>query len=58
MNVVQIDDYIQATAAAEWCQQSKIDYRLEFCGWQSHCKYKFFFDSQTDLVIFSLKWLK
>lgn len=46
-----------ATRAATWCKRRKIDYKLEYWGWPQNTKYKFIFNSDEDLVMFSLKWV-
>jgi hypothetical protein len=52
-----IIDPDQATRAASWCKRRKIDYKLEFWGWPQNTKYKFIFNNDKDLVMFSLKWV-
>lgn len=46
----------QATRAASWCKRHKIAYDLEYWGWPGQTKYKFIFEKDADLVMFSLKW--
>ena len=51
-----LTDPIKATDAAEWCKYNKINYQLEYWGWPGSTKYRFVFDNENDLVLFSLKW--
>lgn len=52
----EICDADRATNAASWCKRNKINYDLEFWGWPGATKYRFIFDNDQDLVLFSLKW--
>lgn len=52
----EIDVPDHATSAAEWCKFNNIDYRLEFWGWPGSTRYRFIFENDHDLVLFSLKW--
>jgi hypothetical protein len=52
-----LSDPSSATSAATWCKRRKIDYKLEFWGWPQNTKYKFIFNNDKDLVMFSLKWV-
>lgn len=52
----EICDADRATNAAYWCERNKINYDLEFWGWPCATKYRFIFDNDKDLVLFSLKW--
>jgi hypothetical protein len=45
-----------ATQAAKWCKRRHMNYKLEFWGWPGATRYKFIFDNDNDLVLFSLKW--
>jgi hypothetical protein len=55
MNIT-INNAMQALEAASWCKSNKIDYKLEYWGWPGSTKYKFIFDCDQDLILFSLKW--
>jgi hypothetical protein len=46
-----------ATRAAQWCKRNRITYNLEFWGWPGSTKYRFVFENDNDLVLFSLKWV-
>lgn len=52
-----ITDADRATRAAQWCKRHRITYNLEFLGWPSSTKYRFVFENDNDLVLFSLKWV-
>jgi hypothetical protein len=52
-----IDNADQATRAAQWCKRNRITYNLEFWGWPGSTKYRFVFENDNDLVLFSLKWV-
>lgn len=54
---VNLSDPAVATKAAKWCKRNRIKYRLEYWGWPGVKKYKFLFDSESDMIMFSLKWL-
>jgi len=45
-----------ATAAAEWCKHNRIDYKIEYWGWPGSTIYKFCFNRDEDMMMFSLKW--
>ena len=51
-----LTDPDRATRAASWCKRNRIQYNLEFRGWPGATKYRFIFDNDQDLVLFSLKW--
>jgi len=53
---ITINDATQALEAASWCKSNNIKYKLEYWGWPSNTRYKFIFDRNRDLVLFSLKW--
>lgn len=52
-----LNDSETATRAATWCKRKKISYELEYWGWPGNTKYKFIFNNDKDLVMFSLKWI-
>jgi len=54
---IVINDADQATRAAQWCKRNRITYNLEWQGWLSSTKYRFVFENDNDLVLFSLKWV-
>jgi len=54
---VELKEPELATRAATWCKRNKIDYKLEFWGWPVATRYKFFFNNDEDMMLFSLKWL-
>lgn len=54
--MIIINDSETATSAAIWCKKNKIDYNLEFWGWPGATKYRFVFNSERDLMMFSLRW--
>ena len=53
---VELLETERATLAAQWCQWHKINYDLEYLGWPSNTRYRFIFDTEEDLVMFTLKW--
>lgn len=55
MNVNIINPDV-ATRAAKWCKRNRINYHLEYWGWPGSKTYKFIFERDQDLVLFSLKW--
>lgn len=55
--MVIIQDSEQATLAAQWCKRNRINYKIDFLGWPGHTKYRFKFDNDRDLVMFTLKWI-
>lgn len=57
MSNLEIHDPDRATRAAQWCKRMKIDYKLEFWGWPGATRYRFLFNSEQDLIMFSLKWV-
>lgn len=46
----------QATQAAEWCNNNRIDYDLQYWGWPGATKYRFIFNDESALAHFILKW--
>lgn len=55
-NSVTILDADQATQAAQWCKRNRIDYNIEYWGWPSNTRYKFYFSDEKNLMLFALKW--
>ena len=53
---ISISDVGRAVDAAEWCKRNKINYNLECHGWPGPTIYKFEFQKEFDMMIFSLKW--
>lgn len=56
--MVTIQDSSQATLAAQWCKRNGIKYDIDFLGWPGNTRYRFKFNNEKDLVIFSLKWIE
>lgn len=57
MNINIVDPAV-ATAAAEWCASNNVEYKLEFWGWPGSTVYKFLFEKELDMIVFSLKWAR
>lgn len=54
--MVTIQDSSKATQAAQWCKRNRIKYDIDFLGWPGNTRYRFKFNNEKDLVLFSLKW--
>jgi hypothetical protein len=54
---IELIDPDHATLAAQWCKRNYIPYKLEYWGWPGLKKYKFLFDTESDMMMFSLRWL-
>lgn len=55
--MIELNDPEQATKAAQWCKRNKIKYNLEYWGWPGNTRYRFIFNNDKDLALFTLKWI-